>query len=383
MTAEPYVPPPYPHDRLKGFKPLGEQFDGGLVDLSIGTPRDPAPAAAVAQLGGSGAEIGYPPSIGFPFVREAASTWLQRCFGAEVPANQIAATIGSKEFVVTTPRYLKLRRPDRDTVLYPEVAYPSYAMGAELAGLRAVPVALDDQWRLDLSSVSYDDIDRALCLWVNSPGNPAGGLDDLDAVATWGRAHTVPVLSDECYIEFTWGDVAPGRKRAGRTILESGTDGVLALHSLSKRSNFAGARFGFYAGDAELVHFLSEVRKHSGNMVPGPVQHAAAAALADDVHVDEQRDRYLLRLQRMAEILRRCGVDVDMPQGGFYLWAAAPGGDAWALTRWLAEFGGVLVSPGEFYGAASAGYIRVAVVDGVDRIDLVADRLDGKRYDRV
>ena len=153
----------------------------------------------------------------------------------------------------------------------------------------------------------------------------------------------MPVLSDECYVEFTW--TGPPR-----TILEHGPDGVLAVHSLSKRSNLAGTRAGFYAGDPELVRFLSEVRKHAGFMVPGPVQAAAVAAWDDDVHVDEQRERYRRRLDAMATALAKAGVDAPLPDGAFYLWAPAPDGDAWGLARRLAETGGALVSPGEFYG---------------------------------
>ena len=178
----------------------------------------------------------------------------------------------------------------------------------------------------------------------------------------------MPVLSDECYVEFTW-------QGPGRTILEHGLDGVLAVHSLSKRSNLAGVRAGFYAGDAELVHFLSELRKHAGFMVPGPVQAAAIAAWADQEHVDEQRAVYLRRLERFAEILAGIGVEAPMPGGGFYLWAPAPGGDAWALVRRLANEGGALVSPGEFYGPDGAGFVRVAVVQPDDRLELVARRL--------
>ena len=363
-----YVPPPYPYDRLNKLKPFGEVFDGGLVDLSIGTPRDPAPEAAVRALAESGAERGYPPSIGLPEARQAAAGWLDRRFGVSVSAEHLAATIGTKEFVVSAPRYLALRTPDRDTVLYPEISYPSYAMGAELAGLRAVPVAVDESWNPKLDTIDPADADRALCLWVNSPGNPAGAVDDLVAAADWGRARSIPVLSDECYIEFTWDG-------PGRTILESGIDGVVALHSLSKRSNFAGGRFGFYAGDADLVHFLSEIRKHAGNMVPGPVQHAAIAALNDDEHVDAQRERYFERLNYVAGLLRDLGLQIDLPAGGFYLWVRAPGGDAWGLTNWLAEHVGVLASPGEFYGPAGAEYVRLALVDTMERLQLIEPRL--------
>lgn len=367
-TATPYEPPPYPYDRLNKLKPLGNRFDGGLVNLSIGAPQDAPPAAVIAALSTSDQERGYPPSIGFPDTREACAEWFNRRFGIELPSSQIAACVGSKEFVVTTPHFLHLRRPDRDTVLYPAISYPSYAMGAELFGLRAVAVPVDSEWRLDLSAIDPADAARALCLWVNTPGNPAGGLDDLAAVAAWGHEHDVTVLSDECYIEFTWAG-------PGRSVLRHATDGVLALHSLSKRSNFAGGRFGFYGGDAELVHYLSEVRKHVGNLVPGPVQVASAVALRDDEHVDLQRERYLERLEFMAGVLRSIGLDATVPDGGFYLWVPAPDGDAWALADRLATDGGVLVSPGDFYGPAGSGHVRVAVVDAIERLQLVADRL--------
>lgn len=369
--------PPYPYDRLDPVKAVAAAHEGGIVDLSIGTPFDPPPAAVVEALASSGAERGYPPSIGTAAYRQAAAGWLERRLGVRVdPAAELAACIGTKEFVVSTPHYLRLRMPERDTVLYPAVSYPSYAMGAELAGCRAVAVPVDAQWRLDLDAVDADDVARALCLWVNTPGNPAGGLDDLGAVAAWGRANDVVVLSDECYVEFTWaGEVPEGRTQPGRTILEHGTEGVLAVHSLSKRSNLAGVRAGFYAGDAGLVHWLREIRKHAGNMVPGPVQAAAVAAFDDDAHVDAQREIYWRRLTVMADVLRACGFDVDLPGGGFYLWVRAADGDAWAMVDHLAAEGGALVSPGEFYGEAGASHVRVAVVQPDDRLRLVAERL--------
>jgi aspartate/methionine/tyrosine aminotransferase len=294
---------------------------------------------------------------------------MERRFGVSLPTTQLAACVGTKEWVATTPHWLRLRRPERDTVLYPATSYPTYAMGATLAGLRAVPVPMDGRFRLDLSAIGVDDAARALCLWSNSPGNPAGGLDDLDAVAAWGRDHDVLVLSDECYVELTW----DGPRRS---VLQSGTGGRLAVHSVSKRSNLAGLRVGFYAGDAELVGYLGEVRKHAGFMVPGPAQHAGAAALSDDAHVEEQAARYRRRLARLAEVLRAaCGVDVALPGGGLYLWVRAPGGDAWAFAERLAADAGCLVSPGEFYGPAAADHVRIAVVQPDERIELVAARL--------
>jgi succinyldiaminopimelate transaminase len=360
-TPAGFVPPPYPYDRLDDAKAIASQADGGLVDLSIGTPCDPPPAIVLDALAHSGAERGYPPSIGSVAYREAAAAWMERRLGVTVDPAAVAACVGTKELVAGLPQWLHLRRPDRDTVLYPAISYPTYAMGALLAGCRAVPYA-------SLADIDEADARRALCLWANVPGNPTGELADLGEAAAWGRARDVPVLSDECYVEFTW-DGPP------HTILEHGPDGVLAVHSLSKRSNLAGARAGFYAGDPDLVRYLSEVRKHAGFMVPGPVQAAAVAAWGDDAHVDEQRARYAGRLERMRAALAGIGLDVPMPAGAFYLWVPAPDGDAWALTHRLAEQGGVLVSPGEFYGALGAGFVRVAVVQPDERIDLVAERL--------
>jgi succinyldiaminopimelate transaminase len=362
--TEPFVPPVYPYERLVDLKAVADALPGGCVDLSIGTPCDPPPQAVVEALGSSDTERGYPASPGSPAFREAAAGWMARRLGVSVDPAAVAACVGTKEFVGTLPQWLRLRSPDRDTVLYPSISYPTYEMGAILAGCRAVPYA-------SLDGIAEADADRALCLWVNSPANPTGALVDLDGAAAWGRERGVPVFSDECYIEFTF-DGPP------RTILTDGRDGtvgVVAVHSLSKRSNLAGARAGFYAGDPELVHYLAEVRKHVGMMVPGPVQAAAVAAWGDDAHVDEQRERYRRRLERLRAVLAAVGVDAPMPAGAFYLWAPAPGGDAWSLAKRLAAEAGALVSPGEFYGRGGEGFVRVAAVQPDDRVTLVAERL--------
>ena len=204
---------------------------------------------------------------------------------------------------------------------------------------------------------------------MNSPANPTGELLDLAAAAAWGRARGVPVLSDECYAEFTW-DGAGRRRSCARA-----PQGVLAVHSLSKRDNFAGARIGFYAGDAELVHYLREVRKHAGLMPPGPVQAAAVVALGDDAHVEVQRERYLRRLHRAARAARRARLPAPSCRTARSTSGSpAPDGDAWAAARDLAERAGIVVSPGEFYGPSSAGYFRVAAVQPDERIELAAAR---------
>ena len=368
--------PPYPYDRLAGLAKLADAHPGGIVDCSIGTPCDPPLRAVVDALASSGAEHGYPASAGSPQLREAAADWLIRRFGlGAVPglATSVAACVGTKELVASVPHVLRLRQPEKDTVLYPAVSYPTYAMGAEFAGCRAVavPPPPGRLGGLDLGAVEAGDAARALVLWSNSPSNPTGGLGDLGAEAAWGRSHGVPVFSDECYAEFTW-DGPP------RSVLQHGLDGVVAVHSLSKRSNLAGLRVGFYAGDAELVEFLRAVRQHAGLMVPGPAQAAGVAALGDDEHVAQQRGRYRERLSYTAGVLGAYGCPVQLPEGGFYLWVPVPPErwpDAWAMAEALARDGGLLVSPGDLYGRTGAAHVRVAVVQPMERLALVGERL--------
>ena len=366
---------PYPYDRLDSLRAVADEHAGGCVDLSVGDPCDPPPAAAVEALAGSGAERSYPSSVGSPAFRQAATGWLARRFGVRTPPECIAACVGTKELIASLPRLLKLRGGEGDTVLYPAVAYPTYATGAKLAGLRAVPVPLGAGGRLDLGAVDAGDAERAVCLWVNSPANPTGAVEDLAVAAAWGRERGVVVCSDECYVEYVWDRAPEGPPLAGRTILARGSGGVVAVHSLSKRSNFAGMRAGFYTGDAELVDFCAQARRHLGFMVPGPVQAAATAALNDDDHVETQRRRYRGRLETLVGVLEDLGLRAPLPEGAFYLWALAPGGDAWALAERLATTAGMLVSPGEFYGTAGADHVRLAATVPDERLALLVDRL--------
>jgi len=365
--------PKYPYERLEPLRAKAAALEGGAVDLSVGSPCDPpspAVSAALSNPDRDGTTRGYPTSRGSLEARAAVADWLRRRLGASVDPSQVALCIGTKELVAGLPAWLHLRDGSRDTVLYPELAYPTYEMGALLGGLRGVPVPVGEDWRLCLDAIDGSDAARALLLWVNSPGNPAGQLEDLGTVVAWGRERGVLVASDECYAEQTW-------QGEPQTVLSQGADGVLAVHSLSKRSNLAGLRFGWYTGDREVVQFLREVRQHAGFMVPGAVQRAGAGALADQAHADAQRSRYLERLLRLQEIFGAVGVQAPMPEGGIYLWVPAPSGDAWGFTELLAEKAGLVVSPGEFYGRAGEHHVRVAAVAPMERIELVASRLGG------
>jgi succinyldiaminopimelate transaminase len=367
-----FVPPPYPYERLDALKRLADSLPGGVVDCSIGTPCDPVPeVASRAAADAIAASNGYPPSAGSVVLRDAAAGWIRRRFGVAVEGAHVGACVGTKELVTSLPHFLRLRNPARDTVLYPAIAYPSYEMGAVLAGCRAVPVALDAQWHLDVDAISDADAQRALVLWVNEPGNPSASTADdayFARVVAWARERGVIVASDECYSEF-----AP---RAA-TILSCGLDGVLAMHSVSKRSNLAGMRVGFYAGDPDLVSYLVETRKHAGLMAPTMVQAAAAAALGDDAHVEVQRARYAERRELVRDALARQGLVHDGGDAAFYLWLRTADGadDGWEIAARLAHEAGLLVSPGDLYGALGADHVRLALVQPRERLELALGRL--------
>jgi succinyldiaminopimelate transaminase len=371
--AQGFVPPPYPYERLDELLAIADAVPGGVVDCSIGTPCDPVPdvveRAAADALARS---MGYPASAGGPPLRKAVAEWIGRRFDVDVEPAQVGACVGTKEFVTSLPHWLRLRDPSRDTVLYPAIAYPSYEMGATLAGCRAVAVPLDADWHLDVDAIADDDAQRALLLWVNEPGNPTSSVatnEQLAAIAQWARARGVVVASDECYVEY-----AP----EPATILTSGTDDVLALHSLSKRSNAAGFRVGFYAGAVDLVDYLVETRKHAGLMVPTAMQAAAVAALADDAHVEVQRARYRERRALVVDGFAQHGLVDDGGPMSFYAWMrSTDGADGWEIAARLAA-AGTLVSPGDLYGAAGSQHVRVALVQTLERLQLALDRLDAK-----
>ncbi len=362
-----FVPPPYPYERLDALKRLADSLPGGVVDCSIGTPCDPVPEIAIrAATGALTASNGYPPSAGTVALREAAAGWIGRRFGVDVEPAHVGACVGTKELVASLPHLLRLRNPGRDGVLYPAIAYPSYEMGAVLGGCRAVPVPLDAQWHLDLDAISDADAARALVVWINEPGNPSASTTDdayLARVAAWARERGIVVASDECYAEFAPQPV---------TILSSGLDGVLAMHSVSKRSNLAGMRVGFYAGDPDLVTYLVETRKHAGLMAPTMVQAAATAALGDDAHVDVQRARYVERRELLRSALAAHGLVHDGGDAAFYLWMRTADGvdDGWEIAARLAHEAGLLVSPGDLYGALGADHVRIALVQPHERLEL-------------
>jgi len=357
--------PPFPWDLLAPYAELARAHPDGVVDLSVGTPVDPVPTTVRAALAAAADSPGYPLTAGSPALRGAAAAWARRTLHATIDPAAIIPTVGSKELVALLPTLLGLG--PGDTVVIPELAYPTYAVGAQVAG--AGVVAADATTALGPAPVSL--------VWVNSPSNPTGRVlpaEHLAKVVAWARERGAVVVSDECYLELGW-DAEPVSVLDPRVCGEDHT-GILAVHSLSKRSNLAGYRAGLVLGDAALVAGLLEARKHLGLMVPAPVQAAAVAALTDEAHVQEQRERYARRRGALLTALLDTGFTVEHSEAGLYLWASR-GDPCWDTVRWFAERG-VLVAPGEFYGAAGARHVRVALTASDERVAAAVLRLGGR-----
>ena len=363
--------PEFPWDQLAPAKERAAAHPGGICDLSVGTPVDDTPAFIREALADASNAHGYPTVIGTTEVREAIVAWGKRRGMVDVGMNGVIPTIGSKEAVAWIPFLLGVR--PGDTVLVPEVAYPTYDIGARLAG--ATPVAVDPT-----DPSSWPD---AALVYLNSPGNPDGHVmstDELRAVVAWARAHDAVVVSDECYAALPWSEpyVSEGVPSLLDTdVCEGDASGLLVLYSLSKQSNLAGYRGALIYGDPALVAPIVSVRKHSGLMVPAPVQHAMAVALHDTEHVERQRSVYAVRRALLLEALTDAGLDVDPDTAaGLYLWVSDPANptDSWALVNRLAELG-ILVAPGDFYGTAAHGRVRVALTATDERIQAAASRI--------
>ena len=354
--------PGFPWDRLAPYGEKARAHPDGVVDLSIGTPVDPTPALVQEALRAAADAPGYPLTIGTPAVREALVAWVGARLGTAVTAAHVVPSTGSKETVGLLPSLLGLAPGTQ--VLLPALAYPTYEVGVRLAGCEPVPT--DDPTAHDPSRVGL--------VWVNSPSNPTGRVlpaERLRAVVDWGREHGVLVASDECYLELGW--EAEPVSVLDPAVSGGSPEGVLAVHSLSKRSNLAGYRAGFAAGDAAAVAAIVEARKNIGLLVPAPVQAALVAALRDDVHVAEQRARYAARRAVLLPAVRAAGFTVEHSEAGLYLWCTR-GEPCWDTAARLADVG-VLVAPGEFYGAAGAQHVRFALTATDDRVAAAVERL--------
>ncbi|MFG3380840.1 succinyldiaminopimelate transaminase [Streptomyces sp. NPDC047999] len=355
--------PVFPWDKLEPFKATAAAHADGIVDLSVGTPVDPVPEIVRQALVDAADSPGYPTVWGTPALREALTGWAARRLGAVDPQHtNVLPVVGSKELVAWLPTQLGLGAGD--VVAYPRLAYPTYEVGARLCG--ATPVVYDDPTELDPRGLRL--------LWLNSPSNPTGrvlGREELARTVAWAREHGVLLFSDECYLELGW--EAEPVSVLHPDVCGGSYEGVVAVHSLSKRSNLAGYRAAFLVGDAGVLGELLTIRKHGGMMTPAPVQAATVAALGDDVHVAGQRARYAARRAALRTALESDGFRIEHSEASLYLWATRDE-PCWDTVARLAERG-ILVAPGDFYGEAGARFVRVAFTATDERVEAAVKRL--------
>ena len=366
--------PEYPWEAMAPYVRQASNHPGGAVNLSIGTPVDPTPDFIQQALAGAADAPGYPTTHGTLELRRSIAQWFAR--RRSVPGldpQDIMPTVGSKELVAWLPLLLGLGAGD--VVVRPTVAYPTYDMGAALAG--ATAVAADDLDDLDEQTRA-----KVRLVWVNSPGNPTGivrGAESLAKLVEQARALGAVVASDECYAELGWGewDTARGGSPVPSVLdprVSGGShDSLLAVYSLSKQSNLAGYRAAFVAGDSAIIANLVNSRKHAGMIVPAPVQAAMQAALSEDGHVAAQKEKYRARRELLVPALESFGLQIRHSEAGLYLWATA-GEDTWRTVERFAELG-IVVGPGVIYGDAGAGFVRVALTGSDERVAAAARRL--------
>lgn len=360
--------PDFPWDKLTEFAAKAKAHPGGIVDLSVGTPVDPTPEVVQQALRDAADSPGYPVTVGLVETRHACVDWLQRRFGITgLTADAVLPVIGSKELIASLPSHLGVG--PGNLVVYPKFAYPTYEVGAVLAG--ADVMASDSLLAIGPR--------RPSIVWVNTPANPTGRIfppDHLRKMVDWCRERGTLLISDECYLECVWEGEA--YSILDPDINRGSLEGILAVHSLSKRSNLAGYRCAFVAGDPAVVGELLAVRKNLGLQMPGPQQHAMIAALNDDAHVDEQHARYAARRTALKAALESAGFTIDHSEAALYLWSRrqteAGGESCWDTVAWLADRG-ILAAPGDFYGAAGAQHVRIAFTATDERIAAAVERL--------
>lgn len=369
MGLNPSALPDFPWDSLTPYRERAGAHEGGVVDLSVGTPVDPTPELIRDALAAASNSPGYPTTHGTAALRESIAAWLERRRGVPgVDPAAILPVLGSKEIVAFLPALLGIG--PGDTVVFPSVAYPTYDVGARLAGARPHPSDDVSTWADDPS---------VRLVWVNSPSNPTGAVasvEELKAVVDAARRIGAVVVSDECYAELPWDE--PYATGGVPSLLDprvtgGSHEGLLITYSLSKQSNLAGYRAAFLAGDPVLVGRLLEVRKHAGMIMPGPVQAAMAVAMADEAHVAAQRELYRARREALRPALENAGFTVDLSHAGLYLWSTR-GEDCWHTLEWLSHRG-IIVAPGAFYGEAGARHVRIALTASDERIQSAVHRL--------
>ncbi|MCH9817256.1 MAG: aminotransferase class I/II-fold pyridoxal phosphate-dependent enzyme [Actinomycetia bacterium] len=339
------------------------------IDLGQGSPTGPTPRVVQEALRVAANAPGYPKSVGSQPLREAYAAWAQRRLSVEIQPDAVLATIGSKELIADLPRLLRLS--NTSLVGIPALAYPTYEVGALRVGAQVI--------RSD-SLLAFGP-SRPNLLWLNTPSNPTGKtlpVQHLRKVVQWARDSGCVVASDECYLELAEPD-SPAPSILSPEVNDGDLTGLLAVHSLSKRSAMAGYREGMVSGDPGLIADLASQRRNAGLIVPEPIQAAATAAWNDDDHVRLAAQQYQQRRVDLAAALTEAAFVVQSPSEGLFLWvradpanphmnpdrtdAGAPGSDLPPDMQLVEHFLalGILVAPGSFYGPSGHEHVRISL----------------------
>ena len=366
----------YPFVRIEEEKSRRREQGGRLLDFSVGDPRERTPPWIRDRLARAIPErSGYPTAAGLPELRQAVAGWIDRRFGVRLdPDRHILPSNGAKEAIYLLHQALVDPAGDRRVVLIPDPAYPVYEVGTRFAGGIPERIPLDPArgFLPDLDRIDPETLRRTALLWLNYPNNPTGavaGIDLYRRALDLARLHRFWVASDEAYSEI-WFDRPPP------SALQAGLDGLIVVHSLSKRSAMTGYRTGLIAGDPELIGLLRRIRPSQGVATPLFVQEAAIAAWGDEEHVAEQRELVRRKREILLPVLRRKGLEAAGSRATYYLWIRVPAGmDAESFFRLLlAE--GIAVAPGTLFGPGGEGYVRMALVPETEECEVAAEILE-------
>ncbi len=355
----------YPILELNRRKAAVLERKGNLYDFGTGDPREPTPEFIRQAVRAAVPEVSSYPSIrGTPQLREAIGAYLGRRFGLDLdPHTHVLPSSGSKEAIFHLPLLVIDPHADDRVVVFPDPGYPAYQRGVLFAGGAAYAQRLDGDFLQRPWALPAEIVRRTRMLIINTPHNPTGsvmGLDHLRRVWSFCREHDILLVNDECYADI-YQDAPPA------SLLEVSTEGVLVLHSLSKRSGMTGYRSGFIAGDPTVIEALAGLRANPGLAPMDFVNAGAAAAWSDDAHAAARRDVFRAKKEIMMAFFERVGLEVVASEATFYIWLRARAGETgegWAMK--LLEHG-IVVCPGDYLGVgdAGAGYVRVALVPTV------------------
>jgi len=351
-----------------------------IVTFGIGDPDLPTPPnilAALHQAADDPANHRYPESEGLPEVRQAISDWYERRFEVRFdPLKETLPLIGSKEGIA----HIALCFIDPgDIALMPDPGYPVYEIGTMFAGGESYKLdcTRESGWKPDLDAIPSDIAHKAKVLWLNYPNNPTGAVADLDyfaRVVAWAKKYDVAVLHDNPYCDVAY----DGYKPVSIFQVPGARDVAVEFNSWSKIYNMTGWRIGMVVGNGQMVDALMRVKSNIDSGIPQAVQRMAIEAVYGPQDcIDEHNAIYQRRRDRIVEVLRKCGLDVDTPKASLYVWAKLPAGVTSAdYAARLIDETGVVVTPGRGYGINGEGYIRLSVTTPDDRLEEGMRRLE-------